>query len=223
MRQRYQEDIYLKLYNNIKKAIIFEEFSQGEKLIESDLMDKYGVSRYILRGVIKRLENEGYVEAIPNRGARVRKISVEEIKEIYDLLILLEVKAAGLAASMSLNDGDLKKLKELLEDLVKKEAKRDYMGWLDCNDKLHLFISSLCGSNVLYKLIENLRKRIYRQRFAMSIIENIKEYNNQHKKIVRCIINKQKLAEKYMKLHLETAKRNRINLLNKFSISYISY
>lgn len=215
---RHTKDKHLRVYNEIKRAIIFEEFSQGEKLIESELIDKFNVSRYVLREVIKKLENEGYLEKIPNRGARVRKLSASEITETYELLILLEGRAARLAASKRSNENnqDLRKLNELLEDLAGKEAKRDYMGWLDCNDRLHLLIAKLSDSKVLSQLIEHLRKRIYRQRFAMSIIQNIKEYNGQHKKIVKCIINKQQLAGRCMELHLGAAKRNRINFLKKF-------
>jgi DNA-binding GntR family transcriptional regulator len=179
-------------------------------------MEKYGVSRYMIRYVIKRLEIEGFIETIPNRGAKVRKIFIPEIEEIFNLLIILESKAAELAALMR-NESEIDTLYKLYEDTLEYTVNRDYNGWAEANEKIHAFISNLSTYQILPKLITDLRNRIYRQRFLLSIGNYIEKYNEEHKKIIDSISNKMPYQSgEFMKLHMETSKQNRINLFINF-------
>lgn len=217
MAQNHKSNIFQLTYNEIRKSVIFGEFSQGEKLIESDLMHKYAATRYVLREVIKKLAGKGYVEVVPNRGATVRKISLQENEEIFNILILLEGKAAELAASER-KDSDVDKLYELWKDTQENTAEHNFMGWIEGNDKIHLYISSLCSSKILPELIRDLRDRINRHNFLLSIGNYLVEYNEAHKKIIDSIADKlPHEASEYMKLHLETAKQNRMKFVKNFS------
>lgn len=79
--------------DNVEKAIAMlrmdiqqGRFAPGQRLIEIDVMQHLGITRGRVREVFKRLEIEGLVQIDRNRGASVRKISREEVQDIFEVL-----------------------------------------------------------------------------------------------------------------------------------------
>src|ERR687885_171179 len=62
----------------------------GQALRQEEIATRFGVSRLPVRDALRRLETEGLVVVYPNRGAFVAEFSPDEVREIYDLPILLE-------------------------------------------------------------------------------------------------------------------------------------
>ena len=86
-----------RVYEILKKSIIFQEIPPGEKIDEEAIAKQLGVSRTPIRETLCRLENEGIVKVIPRRGAFVVKHSREKITEILMVREALEGFAARLA------------------------------------------------------------------------------------------------------------------------------
>ena len=82
----------------IKAAIIKGKFKPGEKISEGDLAESMGISRTPLREAFRKLENEGFIEIIPRKGAMVTTIDADEAYDLYEIKSTLE----GLAGSRSL-------------------------------------------------------------------------------------------------------------------------
>jgi DNA-binding GntR family transcriptional regulator len=74
----------------VREAILCGEFAEGERLPESDLARRYGVSRIPLREALQILTGEGLVKASANRGVRVRALLAKEIDEIFCIRRLVE-------------------------------------------------------------------------------------------------------------------------------------
>jgi DNA-binding GntR family transcriptional regulator len=70
------------LLTALRAAILRGEYAPRQRLIETELTERYATSRFVLRNALNRLASEGLVEFQPNRGARVREISVAEAIEI---------------------------------------------------------------------------------------------------------------------------------------------
>ncbi|MBC7190503.1 GntR family transcriptional regulator, partial [Candidatus Aerophobetes bacterium] len=83
------------VYETLKKKLISEENWEvlGTRLQEDQLARQFGVSRTPVREAIHRLEKDGLVQIIPRRGAFVKTISAEDVKEIFDLRGALECLA----------------------------------------------------------------------------------------------------------------------------------
>ena len=81
------------------------EFAPHQRLIEADLSERYDASRAAVRTALLNLTSEGLVERVPNRGARVRAISVDEAVEIVEVRIGLETLCARKAAENLTDDG----------------------------------------------------------------------------------------------------------------------
>jgi len=74
----------------VRAAILRGEFAPGQRLIEADLCERFGASRFAVRAALADLSAQGLVEFQRNRGARVREISLAEAIEITEVRKLLE-------------------------------------------------------------------------------------------------------------------------------------
>jgi DNA-binding GntR family transcriptional regulator len=80
----------------LRASIVNGRLAPGARLIERELIAMMGVSRTVIREALRQLEAEGLVDVVPNRGAIVRELTVEEARDLYAIRALLE----GLAARM---------------------------------------------------------------------------------------------------------------------------
>jgi DNA-binding transcriptional MocR family regulator len=90
------------VFVELRAAILRGEYAPRRRLI--DLVEQYDTSRFTLRNVLTRLANEGLVELQPNRGARVREISVPEPIEITEVRRAAEGLVAARAAERITDD-----------------------------------------------------------------------------------------------------------------------
>ena len=79
----------------MRGAILSGRFKSGERLVERTLCDQLGVSRSVVREVIRILEAEGLVESAGGRGPRVARLDWAQARQIYDIRLLLEGQAAA--------------------------------------------------------------------------------------------------------------------------------
>ena len=69
----------------IGQAIVENEFKPGQKLREVDLAAAFGVSRASVREALRLVEREGLVTILPQRGAQVTALSVDEVQDIFEI------------------------------------------------------------------------------------------------------------------------------------------
>jgi len=150
------------VYRKLKTAIRKRYIKQGSQLVEVSLAQQLGVSRTPVRSAIKRLEAEGLVNSIPNRGAFVITPTRREIEETFLVRAQLEMMAARLTTEV-ISAKQISELRELMnvETQVFDESNLD--DYYAANDNLHLKIAELSGNRVLYSYIKELldRTRIY--------------------------------------------------------------
>lgn len=85
-------------YDEIRTAIIEGRYEPDARLVETRLAAELDTSRTPIREALRKLEAEGLVVFEPNRGAKVRSLSVEDVQDLYGLRARLEGYAAELAA-----------------------------------------------------------------------------------------------------------------------------
>jgi DNA-binding GntR family transcriptional regulator len=150
------------VYRKLKTAIRKRYIKQGSQLVEVALAQQLGVSRTPVRSAIKRLEAEGLVNSIPNRGAFVITPTHKEIEETFLVRAQLEIMATCLTCGR-ITEKQIEDLRNLinLETIVFDESNLD--DYYAANDNLHLKIAELSGNRVLYSYIKELldRTRIF--------------------------------------------------------------
>lgn len=86
-------------YDAIRRSIVEGHYAPGERLVEQRLAETHGLSRTPVREALKALEADGLVRIEPHRGAVVRPMSVDDVRDIYELRAELEGYAARRAAA----------------------------------------------------------------------------------------------------------------------------
>lgn len=206
-----------KIYHSIRDDITYGRLSPGERLIESELAEKLKASRSPIREAIRQLESEGLIKFNQNKGITVSKLSPEEVNEIYSLRWLLESYAARLSAERA-TGAHIKYLIDLQKKLKRAVNNSDLPNWIQNNILFHDFFSENSGNNNLHQILVTLKRRVYLYHYVIvSIPGKFETYIEHHEQILRaCETKDGKMAEKYMKLHIDTVKQVLINYLNKF-------
>ncbi len=150
------------VYGKLKTAIRKRYIRQGSQLVEVTLAQQLGVSRTPVRSAIKRLEAEGLVKSIPNRGAFVITPTQREIQETFLVRAQLEMMAIRLTIP-SITPGQIEELRNLIQLETAIFDKNNLDEYAAVNDALHMKIAEFSGNHVLYSYISELldRTRIF--------------------------------------------------------------
>ncbi|NNH03723.1 GntR family transcriptional regulator [Microbacterium ulmi] len=155
------------LTQQIRDAILDAGFAPHQRLIEADLSERYDASRAAVRTALLNLANEGLVERLPNRGARVRAISVDEAVEIVEVRIGLESLCARKAAQ-NLADADARALTALRTQIVDAVAAGNLVEYSRLNQELDRRIRELSRHETATQLLERLRAQSARHQFRLA-------------------------------------------------------
>jgi DNA-binding GntR family transcriptional regulator len=147
-----------KAYAAIYEALTAGRLRPGEHLAEERLAREIGVSRTPVREALRRLSTEGFVEFMPNQGGRVPSLSFDDVKEIFDLRVILEGYAASLAAR-KMTAAQIAELRNLCDGMEKAYAKRR-SGYIEeisvGNRRFHRIILEASGGQKLSRLLPQL-------------------------------------------------------------------
>lgn len=91
VRESLAETAYIK----IREKIINATYMPGTLLSENELAEMLNMSRTPIRGAISRLESEGFVSSLRNRGIIVKEISYKDIMDILEVFLFLQEYAVG--------------------------------------------------------------------------------------------------------------------------------
>lgn len=105
------------VFASLRKAILSNDLHPGEQLNVPDLAKRLGVSLTPVRNAIQLLAAEGLVEVRPRSGTYVARVSVEEVRETFEIRRALECLAVEKAATRGLAGEELARLRELLAAL----------------------------------------------------------------------------------------------------------
>jgi DNA-binding GntR family transcriptional regulator len=157
----------LDLTRQLRDAVLNGEFAPHQRLIEADLSERYGASRAAVRTALLNLTSEGLVERVPNRGARVRAISVDEAVEIVEVRIGLETLCARKAAE-NLTDSDAEGLRQLRSEIEDTVASGNLVEYARLNQDLDRRIRELSHHATATQLLERLRAQSARHQFRLA-------------------------------------------------------
>ena len=95
-----------RLYESLRGMIVRGQLAPGARIVETDVAERFGVSRTPVRAAFQRLEREGYVTASPTQQARmtVAPLTREDVQELLDIVGELEGLAARRAAELPETD-----------------------------------------------------------------------------------------------------------------------
>jgi len=171
----------------MRDAILTGEVSPGQRLVESELMETFGATRGSVRSAIDDLAAEGLVERIPNRGARVRRVSLDEAISILECRAVLEGLLASRAATRA-TDAQIAALVTLGDQMTTAVQGGDVANYSRLNSQLHETVSAIGDQEVATELIGRLRAQIVRHQFRLSMRPGRPQVSiKEHLAIIRAI------------------------------------
>lgn len=153
------------VYERIRKKVLDSELAPGSQILEQELAVMLGVSRTPVREAVIRLHNEGLLEIIPRHGVRIVPIAVSDMREIYDVLISLEPRAAELLAIRGASPKELRPLEVCCERMTDALARDEMEEWALADEEFHLGIVRLSGNRRLADIVLNCWDQVHRARY----------------------------------------------------------
>jgi DNA-binding GntR family transcriptional regulator len=198
-----------KVYFQLKEEILSGELKPGTHLGETALAKRIGTSRTPVRSALHRLFEEGHIEFLPNKGAKVAGITKADIEEIYAIRMRLEGLAARLAAER-MTDAECSELRRIT-NLASYNVKtgRD-MGSEELDTSFHSIIFKASGSRHLCRILSDLHKsvQIYR-RYSFQKTDRAQKTIEEHQAILNAILAKDpEEAERLAVTHVQNALDN---------------
>nr|WP_296070699.1 GntR family transcriptional regulator [uncultured Actinoplanes sp.] len=189
--------------DEVRTAILDGEYLPGERLVEAQLIERFGASRFTVRAALQDLAAEGLVRMERNRGAHVRKVSLAEAVEITEVRMVVEGLIAARAAERVTDDqaGDLDEIGLLMRRAVESGEYRRYS---DLNQRLHALVGEIAGHGTADRIVETLRGQLVRHQFTLSLLPGRPQTSlPQHERIIAAIRSRDpKGAEHAMREHI---------------------
>jgi DNA-binding GntR family transcriptional regulator len=152
----------------LRQAILAGDMAPGQRLVEEELAGMLDVTRASLRAALFDLTAEGLVERIPNRGARVRAVTVDEAVAITECRMVLEGLCAAKAAER-VTEPEAARLRQLGEELERSVTDGEPLKYSALNHELHRLVREISGQTVAAALLESLNGQLVRHQFRLSL------------------------------------------------------
>ena len=176
------------LQEHIEAAIIRGEFSPGDRLDESRLAERFGVSRTPIREAFKGLVASRLAVKRQHAGVFVVNPSLDEIMEMFELMATLESFAAKKAAHRA-TQSNLTAVKQAHENCIIAANTGDPAIYFTANQVFHEQIYKAAHNSVLHEQIIALNKRLapYRRLVTFRTHHHIEKSNEEHAAILSAI------------------------------------
>lgn len=148
------------VYQHLRALMHRGELRPGSDLHLNALADQMGISRTPLRDALLRLEAEGFVEILNRKGVRIVELTLDHIRDIYELLGGLE-SAALVSVAHRIEAKTLARMRELNEEMIAALDASDFARYYDANLRFHDGYLSLSTNRDLVRQVHILKQRLY--------------------------------------------------------------
>lgn len=165
--------------------IMCGELLPGDRLIELKIATEFSTSQAPVREALRELEAMGVIDTLPNKGARVRTITNEELRQLYDVRAQLEAYATQLVTERGIPVKS--KLKEAVRAMKQAGRENDSIAFASHNSWFHRIIVESSGNVVLLELWETLNVQARTMANVVRRQGNLHELAGSHMIIIEAI------------------------------------
>lgn len=170
-----------KVRRGLRAAIMSGALAAGAPIRQEELAAQYQVSRMPVREALRQLEAEGLVLIYPNRGAFVATLDPRDIREIYEIRMLLECDALRRAVP-ALTPAVIERATELLKQL---DSAQETSNWGALDEAFHATIYAPVDRPRLLDLITTLRRQVTQFYYVVTPLERYRARSqDEHRQIL---------------------------------------
>ena len=157
------------LLDKLRMAIYRGEFPPGQRLVESELAEKYKTSRGAVHQALALLQNERLVTRQRNRSAWAGAVTIEEAIEILEVRALIEGICAARAATRAASE-DRRDLRRLADERTDAVNNGDVLTDSRLSDQIHTRLREIALQQAAAGIIDRLRHQGVRYQFHVSLL-----------------------------------------------------
>ena len=192
-----------RIYQNLRQGIMNLELYPGSRVTETELAQRFGVSRTPVREALQRLAFEGYLTIRPKHGCYIRQLDVFELAEYYDVRVGLELEGIALMGQRI----PYREVAQLAEDWDPERAGYGVEGseqFKDAEESFHIRLAGLCGNSVLVQYLRDVNDhiRIVRRLGLPDRDSVMKTYREHHQICQRILSNDLDGATTMLRAHI---------------------
>lgn len=159
-----RRSLHDEVVEHLRDMIVTGQLAEGGRLREKELCDQLGVSRTPLREAFKVLAVEGLVEILPNRGARILRLTLDELEQMFEIIGALEGLSGELACKRITAD-EIAEIKALNDRMVACFQRNDLIRLFKIDQEIHRRIVNASRNKVLRDVYTSLNLRMRRARY----------------------------------------------------------
>ncbi len=148
------------VYEYLRRAINRGELSPGAFLDQNQISAELGISRQPLRDALIQLETEGLVTVLPRRGVMVTRLTLDDIRHLYEVIGALE-GAALVSVFTEMDGAHFHDMRSLTADMVLAIDDGDFYTYYSLNLAFHNVFLDLSDNEALVRAVEVSKQRLY--------------------------------------------------------------
>ncbi len=146
---------------SMRRLLLTGELAAGQRVSEIWAVDRLGVSRTPVRAALARMEEEGFLEALPGGGYAVKTFTERDAFDAIEIRGTLEGLAARRAAERGVEPAKLEAFQALLREIDAVIVKptmtsEDFAAYARLNELFHIRIAEACGGQILPRQLERV-------------------------------------------------------------------
>lgn len=161
-----------KVYLSLREMLISGKIKPGTRLPEEDLAKQMNISRAPIREALNLLEREGFITIIPRKGAMVTEVTPEDMRNIWEMRLLLEPYAARISTHR-IPDEEIACVDALLRESMEKPDDLDL--YMHCDLVLHEMLYKHVGNHYLADSIAMTATHSLRVRYCIEYTSSLSQ------------------------------------------------
>ena len=194
--------------DRIRAAIWSGVYAPGDRLVERRLAHEFGISHIPLREALARLTEEGLVEKLPRRGARVASLTPRMLEEVSSLRVVLEQFVVRRLKDRFTDEAHAE-LQDIVDRMVEAAEKHDLVRVHELDQQFHQRLWEQTDHTLLVELAAQMRSRtshFYRAAAASLGPDEVRRHADSHQQLLDVIASgDRRAAERAMQQHVEQA------------------
>jgi len=210
-------------YQDLRARILDNRMPSGEQFTEEQLAALLEMSRTPVREAMLRLEKEGLVEVRPRHGMRIRPLSVNDVREIYEVLTGLESTAAALAAQREDQGDYVQQMRSAIKDMDKALKRDDRRSWAAADERFHTALVEAAGNARISELVQTFFDQSHRVRMLTLFLRPMPiNSNRDHEAVAEAVASHDaKRARELHHGHRERSGKMLVDLLIRHGLTRI--
>lgn len=220
-REGARESLVDRAYREIRRRILDNDYPPSHQVLEQELAAELEMSRTPVREALVRLKDEGFVQLIPRHGMRVVPLSIPDLREMYDVLLALELAAIETLARQRPTVETLAPVQQTLDDMDQALARKDVDAWVDADERFHRGLVGLCGNTRLVVMVDTLWDQGHRaRRTTVRLRGALNPSNEEHRALLGAIsAGNWQDARVVHEKHFRRTSREIVGLLEQFQLA----